>query len=202
MKDLDIIFLEGLSFISDSIRYVEKVAGNDTKWSHTGIIVSSKLFDFLAPDKWFVLESTIRTTTVDGNKLGVQISKLEDVLSRTGSHSIYALKNNPLVEAKGDSVVDLQFRLEKTKKIINDFYSKFKNKIYELTLIDMFASLFPCCYTISKCCCCCNSDSMIYCSELVIKILQHLDFIPFDINQNQSPSQLEAIIIPISNITL
>lgn len=191
---LDIIFVEGETpCISLSIKFVEKLAGHDTKWTHIGLIVTNKIFKFLQPNKIYVLESAIHTSNVSGNKNGVQISTTSNFLTRTRSYSVKKLLNNPYsVDNK-----DTEHKKEQFTTIINDFYNEFKDTYYEFTLIEMFASVFPCCGLIyNGCCPCFNRDTFMFCSELVVKLLQRLEYIPFSTSQLQSPYQVEKLLFP------
>ena len=187
-NDLDLIFVEGETpCISNSIKFAEKIAGHDTKWTHVGLIVTHKIFNFLSPNKVYVLESAIHTSTVSGNKNGVQISTLANFMTRTRSYSIKKLIDNPYTDEKTNA-----HKIEQFNFIINDFYKEFKDRYYEFTLVELFASIFPCCGLIyNSCCPCCDRDSFMFCSELIVKLLQRLSYIPFSVGQLQSPYQLE-----------
>jgi len=200
---LDLIYVEGETpCISNSIKFAEKIAGHDTKWTHMGLIVTKQIFNFLLPNKIYVLESAIHTSTVSGNKNGVQISTLANFLTRTKSYTIKKLANNPYTPQHIQHTTDEKktHKLEQFNMIINEFYKEFKDTYYEFTLIEMFASIFPCCGLIYNGCCCgfcccgCNQNTFMFCSELIVKLLQRLEYIPFSVSQLQSPYQLDQLL--------
>lgn len=191
---LDIIFVEGETpCISGSIKFVEAIAGHDTKWTHMGIIVTHEIFNFLTPGKIYVLESAIHNSNVSGNKNGVQISTISNFMTRTRSFLVRKLPNNPYTS----NDEKMLHKKQQFGTIINDFYKEFKDTYYEFTLIEMFASILPCCGLIyNSCCPCCNRDTFMFCSELIVKLLQRLEYISFDVSQLQSPYQVEKILFP------
>jgi hypothetical protein len=149
LRPFDLILFSGGDFVSGLIKYTEKkrmkrVEGtiDPGAFSHVGMVVTSDILDHpnILPGKLYIMESTLSGRLGGGvydiqgkTMFGVQIRDLDDVFAAydkpNNTEIAYAMLKNPIQ----DPLVKEKF---------TTIYKKYEGNLYDLDLVDEFATLF------------------------------------------------------------
>lgn len=160
LKPLDPLWFRGKDGVSSFIRLLEKVIVGNGTFSHCGVVVTRDLMPWLKvlkPGVKYVWESTMSIPLAgftDGvidvetgkGKFGVQIRPLHEVIKEYTDQEDEAyvawapLKDSPWTESRKKYI----------QKTIRKLHKQIGTKTYELNLIELVASLFPCIRHFSK----------------------------------------------------
>lgn len=161
IKPLDLIAFRGGDVISDLITVLEKFEVGVSDFSHVGLVVTSDILEYyehedktftLEKDKIYVLESTFSYDIgdiVEGGGFdvikqkgyfGVQLRDLEEVVQKYISSNKTKiawcqLTDNPFDEVDARPLV---------RKMFTKLFKKYYEVKYDLDVIDLTASIFPC----------------------------------------------------------
>lgn len=207
-QPLDVIFYHGRGIFSTVIRLMETLVTDDSRFSHVGVVVTRELLpnvSELEDGVKYILESNIVIPYLtDGQpdirsgkaKIGVQIRSLEDVArgfttSREGNYiALSKLGGSPWNdEPSRDLLIDKS----------SSFFDEFGNKRYEANIFSLLSGICKCFGRVNgvvedrivdglkilevigvteevnlKT----LSDSTVFCSELIVRLFQHLSIIP------------------------
>jgi hypothetical protein len=149
-RPLDLILFSGTDFVSNGIKYIEKLANGSGDFSHVGLLINSEIATDLIglqPNKWYVWESTFSATDgplerfSDGvpniltgkGKLGVQIRDFQEIVNKyPGKIAWGRLLNNPYLKSP-----------ENTRKILIELLDKYNDKTYDYDCLDLLATVVP-----------------------------------------------------------
>lgn len=149
-QPLDLILFSGTDFVSNGIKFIEKIANGQGDFSHVGLLINSEIATdllVLQPNKWYVWESTF--SAIDGplerfsdnvpniltgkGKFGVQIRDFEEIVEKyPGKIAWGRLLNNPYLHSP-----------ENTRKIIIELLNKYKDSSYDYDCLDLLATVIP-----------------------------------------------------------
>ena len=157
IRPFDLVLFSGNNIFSKTIRLVEKEKFGLGTISHVGMVITKDVMPHikeLKKDRLYIWESTSSKGKLTGNvkdiyehsKFGVQIRELEPVVHSYLEHSGRVfwgkLKTNPWK----CNVNSYRERFKKRKDIIDtirDIEIKYGNSSFNLSIIDLAASIFP-----------------------------------------------------------
>lgn len=149
-QPLDLILFSGTDFVSNGIKFIEKIVNGQGDFSHVGLLINAEIATdllVLKPNKWYVWESTF--SAIDGplekfsdnvpniltgkGKFGVQIRDFEEIVEKyPGKIAWGRLLNNPYLHSPED-----------TRKIILELLNKYKDSTYDYDCLDLLATVVP-----------------------------------------------------------
>lgn len=152
VRPLDLVMFSGNNLFSKTIQMVEKKKYGIGNISHIGLIIHRDLFPDIKQmkeDKFYIWESTsskcrvLKTNKIkdifNKSRFGVQIRDLESVIAcymQSGGRVFWGkIKNNPTKNADQE--------LEWIKDKMNDILKVYGKSSYNLSLIDLGASVYP-----------------------------------------------------------
>lgn len=191
LKPLDVVLFHGKG-VSRVISIFEKYfnKNHSGEWSHCGVVVNATLCKLPIdkpnamndnPEDLYILESTYSGTLSEAKGvpdiygdtfLGVQIRNLRDVLTAYSSRGTFIGVCSPIKQAS-------EIGLQKFAAFINEYYGA-PYAIPCCLLKPLFPKWIPC-----------RTKDCIFCSELVVRVFQHLGILPLSIDpQTIDPSDL------------
>lgn len=207
-QPLDVIFYHGTGIFSTTIRILETLVTDDSRFSHVGIVVTSELLPNvlqLEQGKKYIFESNLVIPNVtDGTpdvrtgkvRFGVQIRSLEEV-----AKAFTTTEKGNYIALSG--LAGSPWSDDKLKTVLTDKVSKFVEeygyKGYELNPFSLFSAIFPCCGRVNQVVehkivdglktipfmndtldidVTTVADSTVFCSELAVRLYQRLGIIP------------------------
>ena len=186
IKPLDLVFFRGKNLVSRAISKIEDVALSKSKsFSHVGIVVNTDCFPITngEPGRLYIWESVLsggcydQVPDVQTGKcfFGSQIRDLADVLYACSRN------NDTVFVASLSHKIDLP----SSRSHLEEAYRKFHHLKYDCNLSHCCKAICSaCCVRCYKCICACDTRSAkrVFCSELVVSILQVLGVIAKDLD--------------------
>lgn len=168
LRPFDLVAFRGGDLISNLVTTLETYAIGIGTFSHVGMIVTSDILPQatangrcvkLIPGKAYLFESTFTYSfaglgdgipdIVTGKAdFGVQLRDLEEVIPRyiideQTKVAWCPLKNNPFNEIPGEAQVNLKKRRGILRKVFGDFFHRYEDRLYEISIIGLFSAMFP-----------------------------------------------------------
>ena len=186
IKPLDLVLFKGGDFVSDTIRFIEKEKLGDGDFSHTGIIITTEVYNHphMVDGKIYILESTVTgflgcgVKNIDNkSKFCVQITDFDALVEAydRNPHTAIAISHllvNP-VDADSDSV----------KKRLQPFIDRMLNTSYCFNFYTLLSAIFPFMRLGRKIADgLMGSGKWVFCSELVFMVYQQLGIYSLEFN--------------------
>ena len=161
IRPLDLILFKGGDFISDIIRFLEKIKSRNIpeskavyditpdSFSHVGIVVSDEILDDqrLKPGELYIWESTMSGKLTDGvnniqgkSYLGVQLRNLNDVIFAYDSSPCTRIAFSPIKE----SSMEIWEDKDSLKRKFTSIFTKYNGVRYDANLFSLSSSIFSC----------------------------------------------------------
>jgi hypothetical protein len=190
-RPFDLVLVRGWDFISNAISKLQEFKLGDGSFTHVGMIVDKRVLPWLPKNQLYIWESTAAGEFGDGvqnianrNILGVQIRELKQVVAATiskrgGAIAIARVIDNPISRRLRETDEQYAKRFDKVCKLMQSIYRQNNGKMYQILACNQCCSLFSCCKQMRSCT---ESDSLVFCSQLVADAYIQLGILPNSID--------------------
>lgn len=187
LQSLDLILFKGPDWVSDTIRWCQRMRLGCGDFSHAGIIIKKDVLpndNRILKDEVYILESTMsgplaseNVKNVDGKSyFGVQIRKFDDLVQSYDNNIKTKLAWCPLKEEYRQILEDDDLALkEELPKIIH----KLEGTQYDANPVNLIAAILPCLRVCRKTADeILNSGEWLFCSEMCALVYKLVGLYP------------------------